>query len=608
MSSQNIPGEAVLRDAPGLQDGRYVFLGRLGEGGMAGVYRVWDTRLKVYRAIKVLFPKFAKKRKLRSRFEGEAQTMARLEHPNLVRVYDVGTSYKLPYLVMELVPGGTLIDWLMDHGAMPPRMATECTMSLCRGTMHAHKLGVVHRDIKPHNVLISNQGMCKLTDFGIAQIEDQGMTKTGSVMGTLGYMAPEQRNDAKNVDVRSDIYAIGATFWKLLTNRTVRDMFMAEEHIEMLEGVPELLRPIITRCVKYNRDDRYADVQSLMTDLEKALQKLGLDQEGASLIRATPYEPAQLTTDIEPFTEIGMLFGTMDEDTGPEVQAAGFRFGHDPGQATDPGLYAGQAEEDARDPVTDALPYFMPPTPAGASRSEGLPSYLDPEVEEEQPSRDNSYISGVESTASRAQPQTQGTTDEQPSYLSVDEPAKSKPAPNRSKASAQPIGKAKPAPAVATQQSGGTNLQPLLLVASGLLMMVLFVVLFFGYSVYAISGLEADTRAAWKEYCTHVEDDVGVVSELKNDRVEEAGLAESRYFDARPDNAPLTASAANVQKEAAFVDALRSLTKHPSVSDDERRRLTAIIDGHDQWRRSRTAEMERKDGVVGSMIQAVFGD
>ena len=186
-----------------LANGRYLLVSQLGEGGMATVYRAFDQRLQVWRAIKILAPQYASKPKLRSRFETEAQTMALLEHPNIVRVYDVGHDGPYAYIVMELLEGGSLVDWLEAHGAMPPPMAIEVTLQLCAGIQSAHDKGVVHRDIKPHNVMITADGSCRVTDFGIARVSDRthdGMTRTGAVMGTWGYMAPEQRTDAKHVD------------------------------------------------------------------------------------------------------------------------------------------------------------------------------------------------------------------------------------------------------------------------------------------------------------------------------------------------------------------------------------------------------------------------
>ncbi len=234
---------------------------------MAGVYRAYDERLRVWRAAKVLFPEFAGKRKIRKRFEREAHTMARLEHPNLVRVVDVGHSGALPFIVMELVPCGTLMQWVDRHGPMPERLAVDVILQVCEAVREVHRNGVVHRDIKPHNVLINELGVCKLTDFGIAQDDSEDKTKAGSVMGTMGYMAPEQRNDASSVDERADIYGVAATLWKLITNGRARDLFMYSEDAKILEGVSPGLGEVLMACFAYSRDDRPERIDDVMEAL-----------------------------------------------------------------------------------------------------------------------------------------------------------------------------------------------------------------------------------------------------------------------------------------------------------------------------------------------------
>jgi serine/threonine protein kinase len=248
-----------------LSDGRYLLVQPLGEGGMASVFRGWDQRLQVWRAIKVLAPQYADKPRLRGRFENEAQTMANLEHKHIVRVYDVGSDGPFAYIVMELLEGGSLVDWLERHGAMPPRVAIDVTIEICEGLTAAHDKGVVHRDIKPHNILVTRDGVCRVTDFGIAQVShsDQSLTKTGAVMGTWGYMAPEQRTNAKGVDARADVYATAATLYTLLTNKLPMDLFFADRDAEMLEGIPDALRTVIIQACDYDRNRRPATVKDL---------------------------------------------------------------------------------------------------------------------------------------------------------------------------------------------------------------------------------------------------------------------------------------------------------------------------------------------------------
>jgi serine/threonine protein kinase len=248
---------------------------------MAKVYRAWDQRLQVWRAIKILEPEYAMRRKLRARFESEAHAMARMEHRNIVKVYDIGSDGDIAYLVMELAEGGTPIEWLERHGAMPARMAVDVILDVCDGIAAAHAAGIIHRDIKPHNVLITLKGECRVTDFGIAQLEtDTGqLTRTGAVMGTLGYMAPEQRNDAKHVDQRADVYSISATLYTLLTNRTVMDLFFATQDLTMLKGVPSKLVPVIIRGTEYRPEKRYQTVSELADALRAIRDSLPDDPD-----------------------------------------------------------------------------------------------------------------------------------------------------------------------------------------------------------------------------------------------------------------------------------------------------------------------------------------
>src|SRR5262249_48360366 len=161
---------------------------------------------------------------------------------NVIHVYDVGTREALPYMVMELATGGSLNQWVDTYGSMPARMAGAVVVQAARGLYAAHQLGVVHRDVKPHNVLVSADDQCKVTDFGIARVLQDGenaLTRTGAAMGTIGYMAPEQKDDARAVDIRADIYGLGALLYKLVNGRIVTDLFLAEHRPELLDVLPD---------------------------------------------------------------------------------------------------------------------------------------------------------------------------------------------------------------------------------------------------------------------------------------------------------------------------------------------------------------------------------
>jgi len=245
---------------------------------MATVYRAYDERLQVYRAVKVLSVKLAKHPVIQERFLNEARTMARLHHPNIVGVHDVGSDGDRSFIVMEIVEGGSLMDYVSEHGPMHARLAADATLALLSALGVAHDAGVVHRDIKPQNILISRKGRCKVTDFGIAHVaddsSDRSLTKTGSVMGTWGFMAPEQRVSARKVDGRSDVYAVGATLYTLLTNQMPVDLFAAEMDDSVLEGIEENLAAIIKAATRYKPDDRYDDVETMHEAVKKIREDL----------------------------------------------------------------------------------------------------------------------------------------------------------------------------------------------------------------------------------------------------------------------------------------------------------------------------------------------
>ncbi|MEZ4316745.1 MAG: serine/threonine-protein kinase [Myxococcota bacterium] len=369
-------------EAPTLSDGRYTLTRRLGEGGMASVFLAWDNKLKVWRAVKVLLPSVLKKKKVRKRFENEAHAMARLEHPNIVRVYDVGSENNVPYMVMELAEGGCIIDWLSRYGPMPPRLAVDVTVQICKGIRAAHEAGIVHRDIKPHNVLVNGKGTCKVTDFGIAQVMDiDTLTKTGSVMGTWGYMAPEQRTDAKAVDERADVFSIGATLYTLLTHRTPTELYVADEDDEVFEGIPpELLEVIVAAC-RYKPGARFPDVKSLGMAVYKAgtTQPLVPPSTPSLVLSNDPLPDSVETAPLSPtiVQDLNQALGRGLDTTAPDEDEPGA------GPAAAPPVERPRQTEPSK-----VLPYYMPSSrtgPSPAPRGPGVPSYLDPvEAEREQ--------------------------------------------------------------------------------------------------------------------------------------------------------------------------------------------------------------------------------
>ena len=320
---ESMPSAPPPPAAPSIGGGRYALVAKIAEGGMAGVYRAWDSELQVWRAIKVLLPEYVDRKGLRERFEREAKAMAKLDHPNVIRVYDVVTDEALPFMVMELAEGGTLIGWLNAYGQMPARLAASVAEQVAHGLSAAHAAKVIHRDVKPHNVLISTEGLCKITDFGIARVindeSPEGMTRTGSTMGTIGYMAPEQRADAKGVDERADVYSLGALTYKLLTGSIVTDLFLVEHEPVLLDPIPQPLHELILKACFHDRERRYATTEAFVETLGELVPLLPPDPPDTPPLPNPMPEAAPPEDETDPFPEIAVLLRPPMEEapTGP---------------------------------------------------------------------------------------------------------------------------------------------------------------------------------------------------------------------------------------------------------------------------------------------------
>ncbi len=276
-----------------LAEGRYTLGTVLGQGGMATVYRGRDTRLEVDRAIKVLSPELASG--ARARFMQEARTMARLHHPGIVPVHDVGADGERAFIVMDLMPGGTLTEHLARSGPLPAEEVRRLGASVLRALAHAHDKGVVHRDIKPDNILLSAHGDACLTDFGIAQVVDRRRTRTGVVMGTWAFMPPEQRTDAATADARSDLFAVGAMLYNLATGREPFDIYLTDQQEELFRDVPTELSAVIRRATRYRAEQRYPDARAMLSALTGV--------SGSSIESATTVGADTITADTIPPVE-----------------------------------------------------------------------------------------------------------------------------------------------------------------------------------------------------------------------------------------------------------------------------------------------------------------
>lgn len=252
---------------------RYQICRRIGDGGMARVYLAWDTRLRLWCALKVMTPQAVEDEVLRTRFVHEGRALARLSHPNLVRFFDLVDDVQTPYMAMEYLEGGTVAGRLAT-GPLPERQAAELAADAASALQAAHDAGIVHRDIKPHNLLLDRNGVVKVSDFGVARVDrERRLTMVNMSLGTLAYMAPEQQRDAATVDHRVDVYALGATLWAMITGRRPTTLVSADRD-RSLRLLSPLLEPIVRTATDGDRDRRHATARDLEHALRDAAARL----------------------------------------------------------------------------------------------------------------------------------------------------------------------------------------------------------------------------------------------------------------------------------------------------------------------------------------------
>ena len=272
---------------------RYEIISRIGSGGMADVYKAKDHKLNRLVAVKVMKAEFSEDKSFIAKFRKEAQAAAGLAHPNVVNVYDVGEDNGIYYIVMELVQGITLKDYITRKGKLTVREATSIAIQVSLGLEAAHRSNIIHRDVKPQNIIISIDGKVKLSDFGIARAASSN-TISSNVMGSVHYSSPEQVRGGYS-DSKSDIYSLGITMYEMVTGRVPFDgdttVAIAIKHLqEEIESprkyVPDLpysLEQIILKCTQKSVDRRYNSMTELIEDLKHSL----LDPNG-NFVKLTP--------------------------------------------------------------------------------------------------------------------------------------------------------------------------------------------------------------------------------------------------------------------------------------------------------------------------------
>ncbi len=283
-----------VRKSKASELGDFKLLKKLGEGGMGEVYLARQQGLDRNVALKVLSKQLGKKDTFVERFFREARAMARLDHPNVLKVFAVETDKGRHYVAIEYVDGQSMQDWLDQLGRLSVPDAMLVTVRCAEALVHAHEANLVHRDIKPDNVLVTKSGQVKVADFGLAKAadDDVSMTQSGTGMGTPLYMAPEQARNAKTVDLRADIYALGCSLYHFLTGElpfqgeTALELVMAKEKglftsaRKLNKEIPDRLDLLVDRMIAKDPDHRYADCQELLGDLNS----LGLAGQTLSFI------------------------------------------------------------------------------------------------------------------------------------------------------------------------------------------------------------------------------------------------------------------------------------------------------------------------------------
>ncbi|PKQ21175.1 MAG: serine/threonine protein kinase [Actinobacteria bacterium HGW-Actinobacteria-6] len=261
---------------------RYRAIEKIGSGGMAEVFKAVDEVLGRTVAVKVLHPRYASEPNFVARFRQEAQAAANLSHPSIVNIYDWGRDDETYYIVMEYVNGTDLKTLIEDHGALDPMKAAEYGMQACAALAVAHGYDIIHRDIKPHNIVIAPDGTVKVMDFGIARAGNTTMTQTGSVLGTAQYISPEQAQ-GRTLGPASDLYSLGVTLYELVTGRVPFDadtpVAVALKQVneapipprQVRPSVPVALDAVIMRAMSKNPSERYQSAAEMREDLKRVV-------------------------------------------------------------------------------------------------------------------------------------------------------------------------------------------------------------------------------------------------------------------------------------------------------------------------------------------------
>jgi eukaryotic-like serine/threonine-protein kinase len=284
---------------------RYELIERIGGGGMAVVYKARCRLLNRYVAVKILRSEFTDDEEFVKRFRIEAQAAASLSHPNIVSIFDVGHDENTHYIVMEYIDGITLKEYITQMGALPWREAINIAIQICSAIEQAHKNHIIHRDIKPHNILITKEGIAKVTDFGIARaVTSATITMVGSTIGSVHYFSPEQARGAFT-DEKSDLYSLGITIYEMVTGKVPFDgespVAVALKHIQekavrpadVNPAIPKGVNDLIVKAIKKDQNLRYPNASEMLSDLQRTLIEPNLQIAGSGTAEELPTRKMQ---------------------------------------------------------------------------------------------------------------------------------------------------------------------------------------------------------------------------------------------------------------------------------------------------------------------------
>jgi serine/threonine-protein kinase len=284
---------------------RYELIERIGGGGMAIVYKARCRLLNRYVAVKILRSEFTDDEEFVKRFRIEAQAAASLSHPNIVSIFDVGHDGNTHYIVMEYIDGITLKEYIAQRGALPWKEAVGIAIQICSAIEQAHKNHIVHRDIKPHNILITKEGIAKVTDFGIARaVTSATITMAGSTIGSVHYFSPEQAKGAFT-DEKSDLYSLGITIYEMVTGKLPFDgespVAVALKHIQekaerpadVNPAIPKGVNDLIVRAIKKDQNLRYQTASDMLADLQRTLGEPNAHITGSGVVEELPTRKMQ---------------------------------------------------------------------------------------------------------------------------------------------------------------------------------------------------------------------------------------------------------------------------------------------------------------------------